>query len=246
MVTLLDTAPGMGHNSNNILQSLQFRTDELVDAGKQWAEMGELTSPDHAAGLADFLAQELEYRKKVDSTGKAERDPFTAKAKEIKAAYDKVTAPLAPVQAVCSEMSLRWLQALEREAAEERRRLEQEAAAAEAAAVMAQEAADDAMGADSIDAGIEALDAAEKAAEAHAAVDNQPKAQVHGNITPKAQSLRKTWHAKVTNFEDAVLYYYEHPDIRAVVEKLASAEARASKGSAKIPGVEFFQKAKAV
>ena len=51
-------------------------------------------------------------------------------------------------------------------------------------------------------------------------------------------ALRRTWFAKLISVPLACRRYGNHPDVVAVLERLASAEVRAAKGKISIPGFD--------
>ena len=66
------------------------------------------------------------------------------------------------------------------------------------------------------------------------------KVQVGGGVGRKA-GLKTVWIPTVTDYEKAALHYIQHPDLRAVVDKLVKHAVRDAKGSIVIPGVTITE-----
>ena len=62
------------------------------------------------------------------------------------------------------------------------------------------------------------------------------KVQVGGGVGRRA-GLRTVWVPTVTDYQLAAMHYLNHPDLRAVVDKLVKHAVRDAKGSIVIPGV---------
>ena len=92
----------------------------------------------------------------------------------------------------------------------------------------------------------EAIKAEEKG-DAQAAATNMAMAEMVSEMpvaaaveNPKPKGVRKTWKARVTN-ESIVPAYYNGMEIRTINNAILNSIARSSNGTAKIPGVEFYE-----
>ena len=62
-----------------------------------------------------------------------------------------------------------------------------------------------------------------------------------GGQAGRVSGLRSYWEAEIIDHKAALAHYAEHPDVVALIAKLAKADVKASKGSAKIPGVRGYE-----
>jgi hypothetical protein len=70
------------------------------------------------------------------------------------------------------------------------------------------------------------------------------KIQVGGGFGSKA-GLKSDWRAQVDNYDLATRHFINHPDVRALIEKLATKAVKAAKGAVEIPGVTVIEDRKA-
>jgi hypothetical protein len=66
------------------------------------------------------------------------------------------------------------------------------------------------------------------------------KINVGGGVGRKA-GLKTVYEANIEDWGIAAAHYSDHPDMRALVQKLANADARNSKGTMQVPGVKMFE-----
>jgi hypothetical protein len=66
------------------------------------------------------------------------------------------------------------------------------------------------------------------------------KVQAGGGFGAKA-GLKTDWRADVVNYDDAAAYFANHPDVKVLVEKLATKAVKAAKGAITIPGVKVIE-----
>lgn len=205
---------------------------DAADAGKyaavvdEWQAQG-VADELAAARLRDLQAQLTRLHKQLDEQRAAEKEPHARAAKAIDDKYRPVLAIYDACKKRVGILLAGWLRkeqdrlAQERAAAEaEARRLAEEARRAAAEAEKSTMAAIDA------ERAIRAAEDASKAA-ALAASARPQVASAHG--AARRATLRTSWHAKVASFGPAVKSYWGHADVVAVLEKLASADARAGK-----------------
>ncbi len=72
-----------------------------------------------------------------------------------------------------------------------------------------------------------------------------PKVQA-GGYSGRKTGLRSVWRAEITDYRKALDHYAEHPDIAAVLQKLADAAARAGRGTTSVPGIKAIEERVAV
>ena len=70
------------------------------------------------------------------------------------------------------------------------------------------------------------------------------KVQVGGGFGAKA-GLKTEWRAHVEDYAAATAHFADHPDVKALVEKLATKAVKAAKGAITIPGVAVHEERKA-
>lgn len=68
----------------------------------------------------------------------------------------------------------------------------------------------------------------------------QVKVQAGGGFGRKA-GLQTVWVPQIVDYQAALAHFSEHPDVKAVVERLVKHVVKDSKGSAKIPGVNVIE-----
>jgi hypothetical protein len=70
------------------------------------------------------------------------------------------------------------------------------------------------------------------------------KVQVGGGFGAKA-GLKTEWRAHVEDYALATAHFADHPDVKALVEKLATKAVKAAKGAITIPGVKVVEERRA-
>lgn len=236
----------IGHNSLADQHEADAAADMLHDAQElsgvvdAWvAQVPEIGSATVAEQARDLLARITASSKSAEDTRKAEKQPHLDAARDVDARYEPIKTLLTACTAPVKRLLEGWLH-------KERERQAAEAAAARAEAQrLAAEAAKAAAAQRSI-AETAAAQVAVQRAEA-AALDARraeaAKTQVASAIGgARAATLRRTWFAKLVSVPLACRRYGNHPDVIAVLEKLASAEVRAAKGKISIPGFEVQYK----
>lgn len=234
------TPPPAGDNKGpafnpDVLEELAKKAAELADAAGAWKDVGEITSQEQADKAGDFLTGARKMFKDIEDRRKAEKQPFLDAGREIDAAFKKVAEIVersAKMVKPLVEAFLRAEEAKERaRKAEEERKAREEAAAAEAARKQA-ESRNDVIGQQ------EAEEREAAAREAQAEAQKKESAKL-GSATGggKRTSMRTRRYAEVTNVNQAMLHYRDHPELKDVLLRLANAEVRAAKGKPiTIPG----------
>jgi hypothetical protein len=68
----------------------------------------------------------------------------------------------------------------------------------------------------------------------------QVKVQAGGGFGRKA-GLRTDWVGEIEDYAKVLGHFSDHPDVRALIEKLVKSTVKTSKGTAKIPGVKIIE-----
>lgn len=217
--------------TNNPPSAAELFLDEALRLTRLASEFGPVTEANAGEardliGLAKTLAKDIEAKREEEKRPHIDAGrQIDATYKPIKEAADKATDPLS--KALMAHINEQ--KRLAAEAAEKARRM------AEEEARRAVELADDPiLGEDVVDAAKLAQQKAEVAAASVKTV-----ATVKGSEGFRAAGVRKSFRAKVIDAKAMVMHFAAHPDVIAAAERAANAEARSSKGSAQIPGVEI-------
>ncbi len=218
---------------------IKARVDSLVATANKWATERPVLLDKAMATLCDgYLTQVEKELKAAEDARTTEKAPFLAGGSAVDAKWNPVKSLLATIKTVLKPRYDKFL-------AEEQKRLDDQRAqaAAEAqrladAAELAKKAAETGTGT-VIENIVAAEQLAEQAKEAVKAVTAIPtRAAVKSDVSSRARSLRKTWHARVDNVSACFTHYRTHPEVKAVLEKLAGADARG--GVRKIPGCTIY------
>lgn len=234
-----EAAPGIGHNIDSFTES-QNRVDELVKAANEWiAKCPEIKDEDQAGRANDFRNQIRAAKKKLDETRKEETDPLNQQVKAIKAKYDALTPFLDESFKRLGDLVAPWLDKLEKQRQEKVRLAQEEA---DKKRREAEELAKKAEEEKTIESAVAAQAAEQEVEEADKAATKitKEKTQVKGDLSGKATGFRETWSATLVDPEKAFDYYKENPKVIAILESLASADARG--GRRRIPGFEVTSK----
>lgn len=227
------------------LDPLKVRNAELVFAANKWAAT-EIKDQDNADGLSAHIDQLRAQEKAVEQKRKAEKQPHIDRGAEVDAEWNPLKDLIAAAKKAVEPRLTAWMKLLDDRKAEEVRIAKAEAdRLAKIASDAAAKAVEAENGGDLIGATV-AAEAAEKAASA-AAQTAQKTASAPTNfkssLGARTKSLRTYWHARVTSHMAALAYFKNHPDVVALIEKLAE-QAACEKAEA-IPGVEFWSEQKA-
>jgi hypothetical protein len=241
--------PGAGHNQPPEPTPIE-RGDALIAHCNLWsAEVPKILNADQAGRAQAFIDQLRLESAAIKAAWDTEREPFDLELAMLRTKYrfplDYLDIAIDKMKSLAGDWLDREKARIANEAAE-RTRL---AAEAEVKARLAREAAARA------GATVEAEAAARKAeedAEAARKAASRPiaRAQIRGEFSPRAMSLRPTWHAVIIDEAKALRHFAKHPAIRAAalaaIVKLETDHARDVKDASKAPpGVRFDKKEKA-
>jgi hypothetical protein len=248
-----DTRLGLGGNNPPEPTPIE-RAEELIPACDGWTAKGALTSEDEARDLGEFLVQIRKARAGLV----AERDELRRPYEDALLLIDlRFKTPIAKlemaIERIAGSKKVTGLLADWMRREQDRLKAEADAARreAEARAREAEAAADRAAIDGSIDAAVGAEEAARAAAEAEAAAKKAPvRAQVKGDLAPRAVHLRDYWSAVIKDWSLARRHYRKNEKVVAAYDKAVQAaaddDARHTKDVTKAPaGVEFKKREQA-
>jgi hypothetical protein len=232
-----ELTPGIGHNMPPVTTppaEIARKVYDYADKGAAWIEVASIEDAEQASLLADFLSGAKALKKEVDAARVAAKKPFDEAAKAVQESFARLIAPLDLLVSKTSP-KLADFATRERRAAEERRMAEQRAAAeaaAEAARLASEaQARNDVVGQAEAEA---AAKEAEKAAKAAARpVKTNVQSATGGGRTMALRTMR---FAVIDNASLAFMQFRDHPEVVAVLERLATAEIRSKEGRKQIPG----------
>lgn len=227
---------GIGHNippGPIIPDTIRAKVQDFTDGAGAWLDLKAITSTEQAEKATDFVNGASAVWKAVDEARKAAKKPHDDAGKAVQEAFKPLLTKLELAAKKVGELQTAWLRA-ERDREEALRR-EQEAKAqrdAEEAARRAREAE----ARNDIDGMVEA-EAAALRAEKDAKTASKPVAARAGSATGAGRtvSLRTTWFAEVVNINHAFVAYRDRPEVRELLERLATADVRAQQGEKTAP-----------
>jgi hypothetical protein len=216
---------------NNPPSAAELFADEIASLKSRVDNFPPITET-NAGEARDLIGLATKLAKEIDAKRDEEKRPHLEAGRQIDATYKPLVDDAKSAPDPLRKALLEYVNEQKRKADEEARlarlKAEQEA---RAAAMLA----DDPLLGEEV---IEAAKLAEQKAEV-AAASVKTVATVKGSEGFRAAGVRKSYRAKVIDAKAMVMHYAAHPDVIAAAEKAANAEARTSKGSAQIPGVEI-------
>ena len=217
--------------SNNPPDAPELFEEEIESLRDRIDSFGPITDA-NAGDARDLIGLAKQLAKDIDAKRDAEKRPHLEAGRQIDGTYKPLVEAAKAAPAPLERALLDFVNAQKKAAAEAadlaRRKAEEEARKA------AELADDPILGEDVV---ADARIAQQRAEIAEASV--KVVSTVKGSEGFRAAGIRKTFRAKVIDAKAMVNHYATHPDVVAAAEKAANAEARSSKGSAKIPGVEI-------
>lgn len=226
--------------SNMPSDPLEALKMEIADKEAQAEELlasGAAEKNETAANKArNIQAKLLDLKKRADEMFEAEKAPIRAQATSVDEKFRFRDA----VKSVADRLRKayeRFAKAEEdRLRAEAQKKFEAERAAAEAARKAAEEAQAKLLRDDPI----AALTSAPEPLPEMPLAPEPVKVQIGGGFGRKA-GLKTDWSAKVEDYALATAHFADHPDIKALVDKLATKSVKAAKGAIAIPGVKVIE-----
>lgn len=194
---------------------------------------GNKASSETESNLARNLQKQLlDLQKRADAMFTQEKAPVVQQGREIDEKY-RFRVPLKGFADRLRDFWGRWAKAEE----DRLRREAEEKAANERRAIEAARKAQEEHRAKLMESDPIAALTEPPIPEVEPAAEPEPvKVQVGGGYGSRG-GLRSYWVPTIVDYKAALAHYAEHPDIKAVVDKLVKAEARTHKGATNIPGV---------
>lgn len=226
-------AAGIGHNmppGPALPPDLDETIRDFLDAGGAWLDLKSIETKEQSQKATDFVSGARAVFKKIDDERKSQKKPHDDAGKAVQEFFAPLLKKIELAADKVKELQAAFLKKeRDREEAERReleRKAREEAEAAEAARAAA-EARNDLSG--MVDAE-EAKKAAEKAASGPAKA-----AAASATGAGRAMSLRKVYSCTVENRGPALSYFRDHPEVIALIERLATAEVRSQQGEKTAP-----------
>lgn len=230
-----DAPAAIGDNSGDL--SLVERLGEYVMASLEWLKTAKITDKKTADIAANRRAHILSQVKAVEKEYDAKAAPHDEVLNALKAEYK-------PTLKGADEANKALRRALDAFANAEQERLVKEQRAKYEAERKATEAArkaiEDARAKQMRDDPIAAITSDEP----EIPIPPPPPEPVRvtlGGQSGKVAGLRTYWECEITDHAAALAHYANHPDVVALVQKLAKADVKNAKGSITIPGVRQYE-----
>lgn len=225
------TPPAMGHNNPlpydpDMLAKHVKAASDLAAEAAPWLKKGEVESEAEASQLSDVIAKARKLYKDADDSRKAEKQPHMDASKAVDDAFRVAVSALEKTATALKPIIGAWLKKVEDEKrAEAARQAEIARKAKEEADRLAAQAAasNDAMAAAQAEAAQAEATKLEKTAEKA----SKAKGSV-GSATGagRSMSLRTVTTAQIDNLNLVYRHFHEHPDVRDVLQRLATAAVR--------------------
>lgn len=213
---------------------LMAHVDLFCDAAGKWLDLKAIQSEEQASRLADFMTGADQLFERVENARKAAKKPWDDLAAAVQDAFRPMTgaptakAPAGKLHRIRNSMKMMsddWLKREKARLAEEQKRAEAAARAKreEAERLAAQaEARNDIAGQHEAEQALKDAQKAEKQA-------TKPVAAKMTSATGagRARWLRNTKHAKIINRRACFAYFQNHPEVDALLERLATSAIRA-------------------
>lgn len=231
---------------------IKTHMDDLLTEAANWADGAEVKSQEQADAVGTLRQLLQDAATIADQARVAEKKPLDEQIAEIQDRYNAYIAPLknkhpgkvSKAVLALGNLLTPWLNKLadEKKAREDAAREEADKAAA--AAIAARKEMDISTDLAAADEAAALLDVAEEKAKALRSVERE-KVQVQGAF--RAVGQRTYWFAEITDRKAALLHYLkERPEaFVAVIQELASSDARNEATRRTIPGVRFYSEQRA-
>lgn len=235
-----------GHNNpppydTEEYEALEKRIEKFNAAAAEFLDLGELEDSSQAERLNDFLSGARGLEKAVEDSRKKAKSPWDEKAGAVQTAYQRLKRRIEAIKDKPKAMQAAWLRK-ERERAQKAKEAELERVRKEREKVaqMAQQAQarNDVSGQADAEAELERIEKAEKKLEKTKATASVGSAS--GGA--KRQSLRTIRKGRITHLTRVMMHYKDHPDLRALLERLVNADVRSKDvDDSQIPGIEIYE-----
>ena len=201
---------GIGHNNPppydpEALSEHKSKADEFLAVTQQWLGLEKIETEEHAAQVTDQLDGLRGLYKKVDGARKAAKKPHDDAGKAVQAAYSPILTKLQRAADALKPKLGAYVEAKARREAEAKRKAEDEARREAAAAERA-------------------LREAEASGDISAQVEAEEKAKAAEKAAKEAQKAPDTR----VNINVLFLHYRDHPEVKALLQRLATADVRAT------------------
>ena len=249
--TSIDNEPaGVGDNIppepiDEEFDALQTRTDDLVVAANAWLnDVPAILNDEQAGRCSDFTTQITKHTAAVEKERKEKKDPHKLAGEAVDKRFNPLKQQMKIVKDLLRPIMTAWLQKKEDERQERERAAEAEAERLRKEAEDAVKKAEEAKG-DVVGNTVAAEQAQGRAEEAQTQAKTVARSTVaiKSDYAEKRRGLRTTKRAEIRDFDRALRHYRDHPEVAALIVKLASADARA--GKKRIPGCKVIEERKA-
>lgn len=235
-----ETSPGIGHNQPpDPMAPIRLRVEALLLNANAWIKVKEIATEEEAAKLEDAFNQVRKYASDtgvLETERKAMNKPLRDEIADNDALFRPLVTSVKAAMAALAELRDQWLRKVQARQDAERiaaaRALAEAQEAARKAAEKPVETIEDIII-------VEEAQEAVKAAVAVANVAQAARPQIKGEFSARAGSLRTFYSAEIVDLNMAIDYFRSDEELRACVQKLADAEARAKKNDLAIPGVKL-------
>lgn len=217
---------GIGHNSGDL--SLAESIKDAVSQAMEWLKASGVKDQVSMDMAANYRAKLLDLAKQADAEREAKKRPHDEAAKAVQAEYKPIIDSAKAAADTVRDALSKYMAAEQekaRKAAEEAARIENERRLAEYQRRLAAEA----------EHALNDRDAG-PVPEPKIVAPEPVRIQAGGQRGKKA-SLREMTRWRVDDYAAALSHVKEHPEVRAVVEKVAFAQARTG---AAVPGVSSY------
>lgn len=230
-----DAPPPIGDNSASL--SLVDQLRDYVAGTLAWLKGRKIEDKPSADQAANRRAEILRLKGLVEKEWDAKALPHDQALSDLKKVYDSPVKEAENVNTQLRTLATEFARAEERRQraeADAKHQAELKAAAAARAAVEEQRAkqkADDPIAFHTTpEPELPPLPAAPA-----------PVKIALGGQAGKVAGLKSYWEAEITDHKAALAHYANHPDVVALIQKLAKADSKTSKGTAAIPGVRCYE-----
>lgn len=242
-----DMMPGLGHNQPPgpaVPPELLAKVSDFGATAGLWLDLKQISDAEQAEKCTDFLGGAKALWNQIDAARKEQKRPHDDAARAVQDVFRKPLDTIDFAIKRVGQLQTLWLKA-EKTREQERKRQDQIAArkAQEDADRLAREAE-----ARNDVAGIAEAEAARKEADRAAKAAEKSTTSRAGSATGGARTvaLRTTYRCEVEHRGPALAHFRDHPEVIALIERLASAEVRTQQGEKTAPqGFRLIKEEKA-